>query len=385
MVVAGELTVAANSITAATGDVELTPAGNVNITANSLEMAGTVFVDTSRNVSAADLVTAGAGGAIANMVINTKGEGAVDGRFVELDGYAPPAGASYKMFHVSGDLASASVAGEHINAFDGSCTLMTGGAGSVAVFSATATLQTGVTGGAVGYAATLINQDSNTDLIAGYLVQTNGDDDTTFNGIGFAFMGTAAVGVDPAVHFRSGFDFGAGYTLTGGTLSPYLTDCLVIDGAVIRGSVINFGQVTAGSIGEDALDFYKANITDYAIDLTGATTINGGTDTVAIEMSGFGIEADNWGITGTGVLTCTSVPIIGTPQQENKLGSDCTGADGAANRTFTLAATPKTSSLKVTVGAVTLYPTLDYTLVDDVVTLLGNIWDADNILLDYWA
>jgi hypothetical protein len=60
----------------------------------------------------------------------------------------------------------------------------------------------------------------------------------------------------------------------------------------------------------------------------------------------------------------------------NKLGSDLTGSNGDANRTYTLG-----NVKMVLVDNQFLHPETDYTIVDDVITFLHKIWDDQRITL----
>ena len=48
-----------NTISSSSGDVTITPSGNVNISANSLKMAGNVVIDTSRNITVGTITATG--------------------------------------------------------------------------------------------------------------------------------------------------------------------------------------------------------------------------------------------------------------------------------------------------------------------------------------
>ena len=78
----------------------------------------------------------------------------------------------------------------------------------------------------------------------------------------------------------------------------------------------------------------------------------------------------------------------GIPCSENKTGIDCTGSDGDANRTLTLAeATIKSGGLTITVNGTTLHEGAgkDFTLSSNVITFLNKIWDANEIRIVYFT
>ena len=62
---------------------------------------------------------------------------------------------------------------------------------------------------------------------------------------------------------------------------------------------------------------------------------------------------------------------------ENFSGSDCTGSDGAKNRTVDLANTP--SEQVVFLNGLQLKETSQYTISGDTVTFLVDVWDDMNI------
>ena len=78
----------------------------------------------------------------------------------------------------------------------------------------------------------------------------------------------------------------------------------------------------------------------------------------------------------------------GKAQSENKLGSDCSGSDGAANRTLTLAKTGvRSTGLTITVNGTSLHEGAgkDFTISTNVITFLNAIWNADNIRVVYFV
>ena len=77
----------------------------------------------------------------------------------------------------------------------------------------------------------------------------------------------------------------------------------------------------------------------------------------------------------------------GVPASEAKLGSNCTGSDGASNRTLTLAETTiKSSGIIIIKNGTGLHEGvgLDYTVSSGVITFLGPVWDVDNIRVVYF-
>ncbi len=78
------------------------------------------------------------------------------------------------------------------------------------------------------------------------------------------------------------------------------------------------------------------------------------------------------------------------PNTENKTGVDCTGSNGASNRTLTLANTGTTSTpgFLVYASGLALALTIDYTVVhndsDSVITFLNPLWDDMTIVVSYF-
>lgn len=70
--------------------------------------------------------------------------------------------------------------------------------------------------------------------------------------------------------------------------------------------------------------------------------------------------------------------LSGVRLSRNYRGSDCTGADGTANRTLTVNG-PLLDSALVIVGGRVLHPTEDYTTSANVITFLVVIDDTDYI------
>ena len=73
--------------------------------------------------------------------------------------------------------------------------------------------------------------------------------------------------------------------------------------------------------------------------------------------------------------------VFGVPLQKQsiaKQGSDCTGTDGAANRTLDVSAGITTDNLVYVAGRC-LHPTSEYTYSGSVITFVVNIFDADLI------
>lgn len=65
----------------------------------------------------------------------------------------------------------------------------------------------------------------------------------------------------------------------------------------------------------------------------------------------------------------------------NKRGSDCSGSDGAANRTLTITEGPVLDNIQIVIGGRVLHPTEDYTLSGNVITFLVNVDNTDYIRL----
>ena len=76
-----------------------------------------------------------------------------------------------------------------------------------------------------------------------------------------------------------------------------------------------------------------------------------------------------------------------SPQPENKLGSDCSGTDGQANRTLTLAKASVYSTFIITVNGTGLHEGAgkDFTASGNVITFLNNVNDTDNIRVVYFS
>lgn len=78
----------------------------------------------------------------------------------------------------------------------------------------------------------------------------------------------------------------------------------------------------------------------------------------------------------------------GVPQDENVLGSACSGSDGAVNRTLTLSeSTIKSSGMMIIKNGTGLHAGAgkDYTLSSNIITFLGNVDDVDNIRVIYFT
>ena len=76
-----------------------------------------------------------------------------------------------------------------------------------------------------------------------------------------------------------------------------------------------------------------------------------------------------------------------SPQPENKLGSDCSGIDAAADRTLTLAKSSVYSTFIITVNGTSLHEGAgkDFTASGNVITFLNKIYDVDNIRVVYFS
>lgn len=76
-----------------------------------------------------------------------------------------------------------------------------------------------------------------------------------------------------------------------------------------------------------------------------------------------------------------------SPQPENKLGSDCSGVDGAADRTLTLAKSSVYSTFIITVNGTGLHEGAgkDFTASGNVITFLNAVNDTDNIRIVYFS
>lgn len=75
------------------------------------------------------------------------------------------------------------------------------------------------------------------------------------------------------------------------------------------------------------------------------------------------------------------------PRTKNITGSDCSGTDGTADRTYTLPETAILSSgLDLVINGTTLMEgaSYDFTLVSNVVTFLNIVDDSDIIRISYW-
>ena len=78
----------------------------------------------------------------------------------------------------------------------------------------------------------------------------------------------------------------------------------------------------------------------------------------------------------------------GVPQDENKLGSDCSGTDAGSNRTLTLAeSTIKSAGITIIKNGTGLHQGAgkDYTVSSNIITFLGPVWDVDNIGVTYFT
>ena len=77
-----------------------------------------------------------------------------------------------------------------------------------------------------------------------------------------------------------------------------------------------------------------------------------------------------------------------TPQSEYKLGSNCSGSDGAANRVLTLANTSTSSEERVYLDGVRLKQTTDYTpnhlSASSTITFIVKVWNTQKIEVDYF-
>ena len=63
----------------------------------------------------------------------------------------------------------------------------------------------------------------------------------------------------------------------------------------------------------------------------------------------------------------------------NKRGSDCSGTDGAVNRTLQIDEGPLLDSAMIYVGGRFLHPDDEYDLNENIITFLINIDDTDTI------
>ena len=76
------------------------------------------------------------------------------------------------------------------------------------------------------------------------------------------------------------------------------------------------------------------------------------------------------------------------PQKATKLGSDCSGSDGAVNRTLTLThPSIYSTGILVTVNQASLHEGtgLDFTASGNVITFLNNVWDVDKVQVVYFT
>jgi len=76
------------------------------------------------------------------------------------------------------------------------------------------------------------------------------------------------------------------------------------------------------------------------------------------------------------------------PQSEYKLGSNCSGSDGATNRVLTLANTVLSSQERVFLDGVRLQQTTQYTVshlsASSTITFLVSVWNTQLIQVDYF-
>jgi len=76
------------------------------------------------------------------------------------------------------------------------------------------------------------------------------------------------------------------------------------------------------------------------------------------------------------------------PQSEYKLGSDCSGTDGATNRVLTLANTAVSSQERVYLDGVRLQQNTDYTVshlsASSTITFIVPVWNTQKIQVDYF-
>ena len=75
------------------------------------------------------------------------------------------------------------------------------------------------------------------------------------------------------------------------------------------------------------------------------------------------------------------------PQPETKEGSDCSGSDGAKNRTLTLTPTTVAAISHIIVNGAGLHEGVgkDFTRSGSVITFLNAIYDVDNIRIAVFA
>ena len=69
----------------------------------------------------------------------------------------------------------------------------------------------------------------------------------------------------------------------------------------------------------------------------------------------------------------------------NKVGSDFTGSNGGSNRTLTLDEPVIAEVIGITIQGVTLHEGVgkDFTRSGNVITILGGLWDSDNVRVAY--
>ena len=80
---------------------------------------------------------------------------------------------------------------------------------------------------------------------------------------------------------------------------------------------------------------------------------------------------------------------VKSPVTETKLGSNCSGSDGNANRTFTLASASAdihSQGFSIWINGTPLHEGagLDFTRTTNVLTFLNKIWDVDKIQINYF-
>ncbi len=76
--------------------------------------------------------------------------------------------------------------------------------------------------------------------------------------------------------------------------------------------------------------------------------------------------------------------MVFAPKHEDITGSNLTGSDGASNRTYTLAnSNAQAAQMIIIIENAALQAGIDYSLSSDVITFLNNVFDDQNITIDY--
>lgn len=94
-------------------------------------------------------------------------------------------------------------------------------------------------------------------------------------------------------------------------------------------------------------------------------------------------------VDSSGYLKVHVMAGIFQPHTETKLGSNCSGSDGDANRVLTLANSETSSDELVTLDGIVLSITTDYTVshkaASSTITFVVKVWDTQKITVRYYT